>query len=268
MTTVATLLGAGQANAIVILDTFDLDHNLTSDNTSQFVDGPITEIAGGERDVSYTETPDSTSIGATQGGRTISASEEILTLNVGDFLDDQTGTVNLTYDGNDDSTAFNSVSGLGSLDFTESGNNLGLKFRVFSPTPEAELSVELFSGTSSIDISNFSLNPANIDNGNSENLFFSFTSNTVDADDTFDPSGTFDFANITGAEVELSFPSPTFQSVGLEAFGATPTRNTPLDEPTPTAVPFEAESGMAFVAISGLIAYRKFRNRRQNKIDG
>jgi hypothetical protein len=267
VTTATAFMGMGEARAIKIVDTFDTDHFLSEDGGTQNVDASTSEIVGGERNVEYFETPNSFGEGFTQAGFSSPATngEEILRLNVGSSLQAQSGSVNLTYDGNDSSTAFNN-SGLGAdgfgIDFTESDTNQGLKFRIFSPE-SADLTVTLWSngGTDTANIT-FDLNNTPSD----DFLFFGFDNTAPANDGVFNTDPNFDFADISAVEINLSFPGQVSanREVGIEAFGATPDRDTPIDV---AAVPFEAETSAALVLLGGWGAWKYWKRRKQQQIN-
>jgi hypothetical protein len=254
VTTATAFMGMGEARAIVIVDTFDNGQTTLFGNNNQFTDNP-NEILQEQRDIQTTSSGSGqVQTGATQGN------DEIL--QVFSFDIGNADTVTLNYDGIDGSTGLD-TSGLGTtgngIDFDESGTNQGLKFRLFNPTDQSDLDVTLYSkgGSESVNAS-INLLPSNIDSGNSENLFIGFNSG---GDTQFSTNNNFDFADISAVQIELTTLN---NPVGIEAFGAVPDRDTPIDV---AAVPFEAETSAALVLLGGWGAWKYWKRRKQQQIN-
>lgn len=263
-TAAVTLLGVGEAKAIIAVDTFEVDHfifSTTTDTFDQSDENLTNSIIGGERDVSFEVIqnpggfPPNTVAGADQGNDQLALGED---------SSDQ-GRITLTYDGNDnDGSSFNSSSGLNSIDVTENDANLGFLFEITTQSSDStNLEVELFSGLTSTS--------ASISNSNTTgNLFFEFVDDgdSTNSDAFFESSpGTFDFNNVTGIRFILS-SDDAGDDVILDAIGFAPSRTSSIPQGnSATAVPFEAEHSVGFGFLLAWGAWRHWKSRKANKVE-
>ncbi|MFB6274910.1 MAG: hypothetical protein ABEI32_02025, partial [Halothece sp.] len=191
----------------------------------------------------------------TKAGRQV-GDDEILTLTAGDDFTNQTATVQLGYDGNDSNSDLKKT-GL-NADFAPSENK-GLKFKIFSADSRSEISVTLFSdnGNDSVSINNFGLENTPNDN----NLFFSFTDSSL-GEATFGSfSGNGSYNDISAVQIELTTNNDNLNSsnsIGVEAFGATPSSDTTLEP-----VPFEAETSIGLALLGAWGAYKRWKNKQK-----
>jgi len=243
--TTASFMGAGEASAIVALDTFDIDQELTDSDGGGSASGPpvnesdealVNSILGGEREATLTA---------------VSADADLRT---GDFtppgdvfiLDNASfgeGTATLLYDGV-------GSTGLGGFDVTEGGDNSGLLFAINSISEEGELSVTIedTSNNTSTGTKTFTASDAEV--------FFDFTS-----DFTGTPGA--NFASVFSVKLDVAGDGSS-KDVVFDAIGfADPGETIPPAAP----VPFEAETSIALALLGSWGAWKYWKKRRTQAND-
>jgi len=232
--TTATLIGAGEASAIVALDTFDnpspnLSVTTGTDNNSAPESGST--MLGDERDTIATVTtnPLGGSLSVTTSGNGFS----VIDLDTG-----VQGTVTYQYDGADGSPSL-STDGLTSIDITEGGDNDGLLFNIFSTDLNVAFDMTIYSNAGS----------------NSSNLVETFDSSGEVFFNFAEFSGNADFTNVSAVQLGIS-------STNNQAFDTAFTSIAFTPDPNSTPIPFEAETSIALALLGSWGAWKRWKSRR------
>ncbi len=236
-TTVATLVGAEQASAIVSVDDFSdtdqgvIDNNpFGSDNEADSAAFSNSDILGNDqRDLLVKGDSSSDTIQAQ-----VDSSNKNLSIstNSGD-----SGTFTLTYDGDGDATSL-TKDGFDDFDITQNGANDALFFDVIDTDTNTNLTINLYSNDGT---ENASLTDSfGGSTGEQQFELSSFTDNT----------GNFDPESVSAIQYEIDVADSG--DLGFQQTGFNST----------TAVPFEAETSIALALLGSWGAWKYRKNRR------
>lgn len=229
VTTATTLLGVGEASAIV-LDNFNTDHDVLAGGTDTISNS---NIFGGVRKVDMN--------GASADSRTLSgdsgSANDRLVFNVDDSTT-TAQTLTLRYDGNSADATTLVENGISATDFGR-----GVLFKDVSGN--ARIDVSLFSGVGN---EGTAASTFTFTRTLAEDIFLSF-------EDDFTFGGSFNEKTVTAAQFSITELDQGGTNPRLSSF-----------ETVPEAVPFEAETSAALLLLGSWGAWKYWRKRNQSKI--